>query len=243
MLFKTDFEILSQIFESISEYYELHIDFKLHEITTTMYSDPLIIDVNTILRKLDVYPVRKNTAHEKIEFDITKECIDKCYKEKKKLDTVKDMVKNNNIYYKENELYFINDKNETGLDNGELKDLINKYLITWETDNGITVSIRPDDPEIINPLIVSLNNSPIIKNNLNVHNVLFRYSDNRDKSIIVEESNVGNPAYQITDKLIQWIQDFNADKKVSPITCFIEHQGVDNFTGVNVHNGTVGIIE
>ena len=242
-LIKKFLEILSQIFESISEYYELHIDFKLHEITTTMYSDPLIIDVNTILRKLDVYPVRKNTAHKKIEFDITKECIDKCYKEKKKLDTVKGMVKNNNIYYKENELYFINDKNETGLDNGELKDLINKYLITWKTDNGITGSIRPDDPEIINPLIVSLNNSPIIKNNLNVHNVLFRYSDNRDTSIIVEESNVGNPAYQITDKLIQWIKDFNADKKVSPITCFIEHQGVDNFTGVNVLNGTVGIIE
>ena len=33
-LIKKFLEILSQIFESISEYYELHIDFKLHEITT-----------------------------------------------------------------------------------------------------------------------------------------------------------------------------------------------------------------
>ena len=47
-------EILSQIFESISEYYQLHIDFKLHERTTTMFSDPLIGDVNDILCKLDV---------------------------------------------------------------------------------------------------------------------------------------------------------------------------------------------
>ena len=96
-LIKKFLEILSQIFESISEYYELHIDFKLHEITTTMYSDPLIIDVNNILRKLDVYPVQKYTTHTQIEFDITKECIDKCYKKKKKLDTVKKMVKNNNM--------------------------------------------------------------------------------------------------------------------------------------------------
>ena len=121
-LIKKFLEILSQIFESISEYYELHIDSKLHEITTPMYSDPLIMDINNILRKLDVYPVIKNTAHEKIEFDITKEVIEKCHKEKKKLDTVKKMVKNNNIYYKENEFCFINDKNETGLDNDELKD-------------------------------------------------------------------------------------------------------------------------
>ena len=80
--------------------------------------------------------------------------------------------------------------------------------------------------------------------NLNVHYVLFRYDDsNRDTTIIVELRNVGNRAYKITDELIQWIKDFNADKKVSPITCFIEHQGVDNFTGVNASNGTVGIVE
>ena len=243
-LIKKFLEILSQIFESISEYYELHIDFKLHEITTTMYSDPLIIDVNNILRKLDVYPVQKYTTHKKIEFDITKECIDKCYKKKKKLDTVKKMVENNNIYYKENKLCFINDKNETGLDNGELKDLINKYLITWETDNGKTGSIRPDDPEIIDPLIVSLNNSPILKESLNAHNILFRYNENNRGTRVIEElRNVAKPAYQITDELIQWIKDFNADKKVSPITCFIEHQGVDNFTGINASNGTVGIVE
>ena len=246
-LIKKFLEVLSQIFESISDYYELCIDFKLHEITTTMYSDPLIIDINNVLRKLDIYPVQKYTAHKKIEFDITKECIDKCYKEKKKLDTVKDMVKNNNIYYKENKWCFINDKNETGLENGELKDLINKYLITWKTDNGITGFIRPADPEIINPLIVSLNNSPILKESLNAHNILFRYSDNEDdnedKRVIVEERNAGNPGYQITDELMQWIQDFNVDKKVSPITCFIEHRGVDIFTGVNALNGTVGIVE
>ena len=245
-LIKKFLEILSQIFESISEYYELHIDFKLHEITTTMYSDPLIGDVNNILRKLDVYPVIKNTAHEKIEFDITKETIEKCHKEKKKLDTVKDIVKNNNtIYYHKGEIDFKDDKNEIGLDHDELKVLVNKHAIIWRADvNGIEFSMRPGDPEIIDPLIVSLNNSPIIKNNLNVHNVLFRYSNsNRDTRIIVELRNVGKPAYTITEELIQWIEDFYADKKVSPITCFIEHQGVDNFTGVNASNGTVGIVE
>ena len=71
-------------------------------------------------------------------------------------------------------------------------------------------------------------------------NFRWQYIDTR---IIVELRNVGNPAYKITDELIQWIKDFNADKKVSPITCFIEHQGVDNFTGVNASNGTVGIVE
>ena len=64
-LIKKFLEILSQIFESISEYYELRIDFKLHEITTPMYSDPLIGDVNNILRKLDVYPVQKYTCSRK----------------------------------------------------------------------------------------------------------------------------------------------------------------------------------
>ena len=64
-----------------------------------------------------------------------------------------------------------------------------------------------------------------------------------DRSIIVEKRSVENPEYQITDELMQWIEDFNADKKVSPITCFIEHQGVDNFTGVNAPNGTVGIVD
>ena len=74
--------------------------------------------------------------------------------------------------------------------------------------------------------------------------MLFRYSNsNRDTRIIVELRNVGKPAYTITEELIQWIEDFYADKKVSPITCFIEHQGVDNFTGVNASNGTVGIVE
>ena len=65
----------------------------------------------------------------------------------------------------------------------------------------------------------------------------------RDMGIIEELRNVGKPAYTITEELIQWIEDFYADKKVSPITCFIEHQGVDNFTGVNEFNGTVDIIE
>ena len=242
------FEILSQIFETINEYYELHIDSKLHEKTTTMSSDSLIRDINSILRKLDVYPVIKNTAHEKIEFDITKETIEKCHKEKKKLDTVKDIVKNNNtIYYHKGEIDFKDDKNEIGLDHDELKVLVNKHAIIWRADvNGIEFSMRPGDPEIIDPLIVSLNSSPIIKDNLNVHNVLFRYSNRdmgRDMGIIEELRNVGKPAYTITEELIQWIEDFYADKKVSPITCFIEHQGVDNFTGVNASNGTVGIVE
>ena len=34
----------------------------------------------------------------------------------------------------------------------------------------------------------------------------------------------------LQSEFVQWIKDFNADKKVSPITCFIEHQDVDNFT-------------
>ncbi len=246
-LIKKFFEIISQIFESISEYYELRIDFKLHEITTTMYSDPLIGDVNNILRKLDVYPVRKNTAHEKIEFDITEETIEKCHKEKKELDTVKDIVKNNIVYYKD-KICLRDDKNEVGLDHHKLKVLINKHVRTWVKGNDGVIPIYADDPEINDPLIVSLNSNPIIKDNLNVHNVLFRYSNSRygndrDTTIIVESWNVGSPAYQITDELIQWITDFNTDKKVSPITCFIKHQGVDNFTGVNAPNGTVGIVE
>ncbi len=236
-------KILSRFFETISKYYELRIDFKLNEITTTMHSDLLIGDINNVLCRLDIYPVQKYTAHKRIEFDITKECIDKCYKEKNKVDTVKNMVKNNNIHYKENKWYFINDKNETGLDNHELKDLINKYIIPWrETDNGIKISICPDDPEIIDPLVVSLNNSPILKESLNAHILLFRYS-NGDMGIIQELRNVGKPAYTITEELIQWIEDFYADKKVNPITCFIKHQGVDNFTGANASNGTVGIVE
>lgn len=243
-LIKKFLKVLSEIFESISEYYSLQIDSKLHEITTPMYSDPLIIDINNVLRKLDIYPVQKYTAHKRIEFDITKECIDKCYKEKKKLDAVNDMVKNQNIYYEKNGWDFECDKNETGLNNDELKNLINKYVIRWgKTDNGIKISIRPDDPEINDPLIVSLNNSPILKESLNAHILLFRYSDNRDRRIIVELRHVAKPAYQITDELMRWIQDFNADKKVSPITCFIEHRGVDIFTGVNALNGTVGIVE
>ena len=236
-------KILSRFFETISKYYELRIDFKLNEITTPMHSDLLIGDTNNVLRKLDIYPVRKYTTHDKIEFDITKEIIEKCHKEKKKLDTVKKMLKNNSIFYKENKLSFINDKNETGLDNDELKDLINKYLITFDNRTGF---IRPDNSEIIDPLIVSLNNSPIFKESLNAHMLLFRYSNRnmgRDMGIIEELRNVGKPAYTITEKLIQWIEDFNADKKVSPITCFIEHRGVDNFTGVNPSNGTVDIVE
>ncbi len=239
-------KILSQIFESISEYYELHIDFKLNEITTTMHSDLLIGDINNVLQKLDAYPLIKNTAHEKIEFHITKEVIEKCHKEKKKVDTVKNMVKNNNIYYTENMWRCINDKNETGLDSDELKELINKYVITWETDNGKAISIRPDDPEIIDPLIVSLNNNPILKENLNAHILLFRYGNRymgRDMGIIEESRSVGKPAYTIKEELILWVEDFYANKKVSPITCFIEHQGVDKFTGVNESNGTVGIVE
>lgn len=239
------FEVLSQIFETINEYYELHIDSKLHEKTTTMSSDSLIRDINSILRKLDVYPVIKNTAHEKIKFDITKEIIEKCHKEKKELDTVKHIVKNYAVSHK-GEIYFIDDKNEIGLDDEQLKVLINKHVRTWiKGDDGIS-PIYSDDPEVNDPLIVSLNNSPILKESLNAHMLLFRYSNRdmrRDMRIIEELRNVGQPAYTITDKLIQWIEDFYADKKVSPITCFIEHQGVDNFTGVNESNGTVGIIE
>ena len=244
-LIKKFLEILSQIFESISEYYELRIDFKLDEITTTMSSDSLIRDINSILRKLDVYPVIKNTAHEKIKFDITKEIIEKCHKEKKELDTIKHIVKKYAICHK-GEVHITDDKNEIGLDDEQLKVLINKHVKTWiKNDHGVT-PIYADDPEINNPLIVSLNNNPIIKDNLNVHNVLFRYSNRdmrRDIGIIQELRNVGKPAYTITEELIQWIEDFYADKKVSPIACFIEHQGVDNFTGVNASNGTVGIVE
>ena len=240
-------KILSRFFQTISKYYELRIDFKLNEITTTMYSDLLIGDINNVLRRLDIYPVQKYTAHKRIEFDITKESIDKCHKEKKKVDTVKKMVKNKHISRKENGWDFTNDENETGLDYDELEDLINKYVIPWrETDNGIEIFIRPGDPEIIDPLIVSLNNSPILKESLNAHILLFRYSNRdmgRDMAIIKELRNVGEPAYTITEELIQWIEDFYADKKVSPITCFIEHRGVDNFTGVNASNGTVGIVE
>ena len=75
-----------------------------------------------------------------------------------------------------------------------------------------------------------------------LHLLLFRYS-NRDMGIIKELRSVGEPAYTITEELIQWVEDFYADKKVNPITCFIEHQGVDKFTGVNESNGTVGIVE
>ena len=235
-------KILSRFFETISKYYELRIDFKLNEITTTMHSDLLIGDINNVLRRLDIYPVQKYTAHKRIEFDITKEIIEKCHKEKKELDTVKNIVKNYAVSDK-GKIYFIDDKNEIGLDDEQLKVLINKHVSTWiKHDDGIS-PIYSDDPEVNDPLIVSLNNSPILKESLNAHNILFRYSDNKDKRIIVEERNAGNPEYQITDELMQWIQDFNADKKVSPITCFIEHRGVDIFTGVNALNGTVGIVE
>ena len=238
-------EILSRFFETISKYYELRIDFKLNEITTPMHSDLLIGDINNVLRRLDIYPVQKYTAHKRIEFDITKEIIEECHKEKKELDTIKHVVKKYAISHK-GEVYITDDKNEIGLDDEQLKVLINKHVRTWiKNDDGVT-PIYADDPEINNPLIVSLNNNPIIKDNLNVHNVLFRYSDRdmgRDMGIIEELRNVGKPAYTITEELIQWIEDFYADKKVSPITCFIEHQGVDNFTGVNEFNGTVGIIE
>ena len=243
-LIKKFLEVLSQIFESISEYYELCIDFKLQEITTTMYSDALIIDINNVLRKLDIYPVQKYTAHEKIEFDITKEVIEKCHKEKKELDAVKNILKNYAISHK-GEIHVIDNKNEIGLDNEQIRVLINKHVTTWiPLDDGVQPIYSDNhDINIYDPLTASLNNSPILKESLNAHNILFRYSDNRDRRIIVEERNVGNPAYQITDELMQWIKDFNADKKVSPITCFIEHKGVDNFRGVNVANGTVGIIE
>ncbi len=135
-LIKKFLEILLQIFESISEYYELHIDFKLHEITSTMYSDPLIIDVNNILRKLDIYPVQKYTIHERIEFDITKETIEKCHKEKKELDTVKHIVENNVVNDK-GKLLLTDDKNELGLEHDELKDLINKYVIWLPFNDGV----------------------------------------------------------------------------------------------------------
>ena len=243
-LIKKFLEVLSQIFESISEYYELCIDFKLQEITTTIYSDALIIDINNVLRKLDIYPVQKYTAHEKIEFDITKEVIEKCHKEKKELDVVKNILKNYAISHK-GEIHVIDNKNEIGLDNEQIRVLINKHVTTLiPLDDGVQPIYSDNhDINIYDPLTASLNNSPILKESLNAHNILFRYSDNRDRRIIVEEGNVGNPAYQITDELMQWIKDFNADKKVSPITCFIEHRGVDNFTGVNALNGTVGIVE
>ncbi len=247
-LIKKFLEMLSQIFESISEYYELRIDFKLHEITTTMYPDPLIIDINNILHKLDIYPVQKYTAHERIEFDITNETIQKCHKEKKELDAVKNIVKNYAISHK-GEIYVIDDKNEIGLDNEQIRVLIKKHVTTWiPLDNGVEpiYADKHDINNIYDPLTASLNNSPILKESLNAHMLLFRYSNRDmgiDRSIIVEERNVGNPEYQITDELMQWIEDFNADKKVSPITCFIEHRGVDIFTGVNALNGTVGIVE
>ena len=244
-LIKKFLEIISQIFESINKHYELRIDFKLNEITTTMHSDLLIGDVNNILRKLDIYPVQKYTAHKSIEFDITKETIKKCHKEKKELDTVRNIVKNHAIY-DEGEIHFIDDKNEIGLDNDQLNVLISKHVRTWiKSDDGVT-PIYSDDPEINNPLITSLNNSPILKESLNAHILLFRYNNRdmgRDMEIIQELRNVGKPAYTITEELIRWIEDFYADKKVNPITCFIEHQGVDNFTGVNESNGTVGIVE
>ena len=248
-LIKKFLKILSQIFESINKHYELRIDFKLNEITTTMHSDLLIGDINNILRKLYIYPVREYTAHQRIEFDITKETIERCHKEKKELDTVKDIVENNIVYYKyKDKICLRDDKNEVGLDHHKLKVLINKHVKTWVKDNDGVIPIYADDPEINDPLIVSLNSNPIIKDNLNVHNVLFRYSNrdiysNKDTEIIAESRAEVKPHYKITDELIQWITDFNTDKKVSPITCFIEHQGVDNFTGANAANGTVGIVE
>ena len=236
-------KILSRFFDTISKYYKLRIDFKLNEITTTMHSDLLIGDINNVLRRLDIYPVQKYTAHKRIEFDITKEIIEKCHKEKKELDTIKHILKKYAICHK-GEVHITDDKNEIGLDDEQLKVLINKHVRTWiQRDNGVT-PIYADDPEIMDPLIVSLNNSPILKESLNAHLLLFRYSNRdmgRDMGIIEELRNVGKPAYTITEELIQWIEDFYADKKVSPITCFIEHQGVDNFTGVNEFNGTVGI--
>ena len=76
----------------------------------------------------------------------------------------------------------------------------------------------------------------------------FQYSDrdiysNKDTGIIVESRAEAKPHYKITDELIQWIEDFNGDKKVNPITCFIEHSGVDNFTGRTEPNGKIGIVE
>ena len=195
----------------LAKYYQLHIDFKLHERTTTMFSDPLIGDVNDILCKLDVYPVQKYTAHKRIEFDITKEVIEKCHKEKKELDTVKNIVENYAIYHK-GEIQLIDDKNEIGLDDEQLNVLIRKH-VTWLKNDDRVIPIYSDDPEVNDPLIVSLNNSPIIKNNLNVHIILFRYSNNRHRRIIVELRSVAKPAYTIKEELIQWIEDFFADKK------------------------------
>ena len=103
-----------------------------------MHSDLLIGDINNVLRRLDIYPVQKNTAHEKIEFHITKEVIEKCHKEKKELDTVKNIVKNYAVSHK-GEIYFIDDKNEIGLDDEQLKVLINKHIRTWiKDDDGIS---------------------------------------------------------------------------------------------------------
>ena len=243
-LIKKFLEILSQIFESINKHYELRIDFKLNEITTTMHSDLLIGDINNILRKLDIYPVQKYTAHQRIEFDITKETIEKCHKEKKELDTVRNIVKNHAICHK-GEIHFIDDKNEIGLDNDQLEGLIHKYVKVWlQTDD----SVIPHFLDINDPLVETLNNNPIIKDNLNAHDVSFQYSDrdiysNKDTGIIVESRAEAKPHYKITDELIQWIEDFNADKKVNPITCFVEHSGVDNFTGRTEPNGTIGIVE
>ena len=237
------FDILSQILETISEYYELHIDFKLHEITTRMYSDPLIGDVNNILRKLDIYPVKKYTAHKRIEFDITKETIEKCHNEKTELNTVKCILKK--CYFQNDKMYFKDDKTEIELDQNQLESLIDKYVKVWlSTDN----SRIPHFLDINDPLVETLNNNPIIKDNLNAHDVSFQYSDrdiysNKDIGIIVESRAEAKPHYKITDELIQWIEDFNADKKVNPITSFIEHSGVDNFTGRTEPNGTIGVVE
>ena len=55
----------------------------------------------------------------RIEFDITKEIIEKCHKEKKELDTVKNIVKNYAVSHK-GEIHFIDDKNEIGLDDEQL---------------------------------------------------------------------------------------------------------------------------
>ena len=161
------------------------------------------------------------------------------------MDAVKNILKNYAISHN-GEIHVIDNKNEIGLDIEQIHVLINKHVTTWvPLDDGVQpiYSDNHDINNIYDPLTASLNNSPILKESLNAHNILFRYSDNKDKRIIVEERNAGNPEYQITDELMQWIQDFNADKKVRPITCFIEHRGVDIFTGVNALNGTVGVVE
>ncbi len=59
---------------------------QLHKETIVLYQNldlesSLNFQGQYILRRLDVYPIKKNTAHRRIEFNITKECIDKCYKE------------------------------------------------------------------------------------------------------------------------------------------------------------------